>query len=115
MGEGAALAMKMSDITLMDSNLSKLLDSIKMGTRVVLTIQENIMLSLVAKVLVVGLTFAGKVCWQNDFIVCYCCRRWHHANCYLEWHGTIASSRIQKEDRQRRVPGWNECHGRDCI
>jgi Zn2+/Cd2+-exporting ATPase len=61
MGEGAALAMKMSDITLMDSNLSKLLDSIKMGTRVVLTIQENIMLSLVAKVLVVGLTFAGKM------------------------------------------------------
>ena len=61
MGEGAALAMEMSDITLMDSNLSKLLYTIKMGTQVVLTIQENILLSLVAKVLVVGLTFAGKM------------------------------------------------------
>ena len=61
MGEGAAVAMEMSDITLMDSNLSKLLYTIKMGSRVVATIQENIMLSLVAKLLVVGLTFAGKM------------------------------------------------------
>jgi Cd2+/Zn2+-exporting ATPase len=61
MGEGAALAMEMSDITLMDCNLSKLVYTIKMGTRVVVTIQENIFLSLVAKLLVVGLTFAGKM------------------------------------------------------
>mmetsp|Transcript_19549 Transcript_19549/g.45499 ORF Transcript_19549/g.45499 Transcript_19549/m.45499 type:complete len:339 (-) Transcript_19549:1655-2671(-) len=61
MGEGASLAMEMSDITLMDSNLSKLVYSIKMGTMVVMTIQENIFLSIVAKLLVVGLTFAGKM------------------------------------------------------
>mmetsp|Transcript_31 Transcript_31/g.60 ORF Transcript_31/g.60 Transcript_31/m.60 type:complete len:1166 (-) Transcript_31:70-3567(-) len=61
MGEGAALAMEMSDITLMDSNLMKLLYTIKMGARVIVTIQENIMLSVLAKVLVVGLTFAGKM------------------------------------------------------
>lgn len=61
MGEGAALAMEMSDITLMDSNLSKLLYTIKMGARVIVTIQENIFISVVAKLLVVGLTFAGKM------------------------------------------------------
>mmetsp|Transcript_17193 Transcript_17193/g.26613 ORF Transcript_17193/g.26613 Transcript_17193/m.26613 type:complete len:1152 (+) Transcript_17193:114-3569(+) len=61
MGEGAALAMEMSDITLMDSNLMKLLYTIKMGARVIVTIQENIMLSVLAKLLVVGLTFAGKM------------------------------------------------------
>ena len=61
MGEGAALAMEMSDITLMDCNLSKLLYTIKMGTRVVVTIQENIFLSFLAKFVVVGLTFAGKM------------------------------------------------------
>jgi Cd2+/Zn2+-exporting ATPase len=61
MGEGAALAMEMSDITLMDSNLNKLLYAMKMGTRVVHTIQENIMLSLLSKLIVVGLTFAGKM------------------------------------------------------
>lgn len=61
MGEGAALAMEMSDITLMDCNLSKLLFSVKMGTRVIVTIQENIFLSLLAKAVVVALTFAGKM------------------------------------------------------
>jgi Cd2+/Zn2+-exporting ATPase len=61
MGEGAALAMEMSDITLMDCNLAKLVYTIKMGTRVVVTIQENIFLSLLAKLLVIGLTFAGKM------------------------------------------------------
>jgi Cd2+/Zn2+-exporting ATPase len=61
MGEGAALAMEMSDITLMDCNLSKLLFSVKMGTRVIVTIQENIFLSLLAKAVVVVLTFAGKM------------------------------------------------------
>lgn len=61
MGEGAAMAMEMSDVTLMDSNLSKLLYAIKMGRRVVRTIQENIFLSLAAKLVVVGLTFVGKM------------------------------------------------------
>jgi len=61
MGEGAALAMEMSDITLMDCNLSKLVYVIQMGTRTVITIQENICLSLFAKLLVVVLTFFGKM------------------------------------------------------
>lgn len=61
MGEGATLAMEMSDITLMDSHLTKLLFTIKMGARVIVTIQENIMLSVLAKLVVVGLTFAGKM------------------------------------------------------
>jgi len=61
MGEGASLAMEMSDITLMDSNLSKLLYTMQIGTRVVVTIQENILLSLLAKFVVVAFTFAGKM------------------------------------------------------
>jgi Cd2+/Zn2+-exporting ATPase len=61
MGEGAALSMEMSDVTLMDSNLTKLLFSIKMGSKVILTIQENIIFSLFAKIIVVGLTFWGKM------------------------------------------------------
>eukprot|EP00594_Rhizosolenia_setigera_P017667 CAMPEP_0178977216 /NCGR_PEP_ID=MMETSP0789-20121207/24356_1 /TAXON_ID=3005 /ORGANISM="Rhizosolenia setigera, Strain CCMP 1694" /LENGTH=978 /DNA_ID=CAMNT_0020666571 /DNA_START=524 /DNA_END=3460 /DNA_ORIENTATION=+ len=59
MGSGAALAMEMSDVTLMDSNLNKLLFSIKMGKRVIWAIQENIIFSLIAKTIVVGFTFAG--------------------------------------------------------
>jgi Cd2+/Zn2+-exporting ATPase len=59
MGEGAALAMEMSDVTLMDSNLSKLLYVIHMGSRVLHTIRENIILSLLCKVAVVALTFGG--------------------------------------------------------
>ena len=62
MGDGAAaLAMEVSDVTLMDSNLSKLLYVIKMGSRVVSTIQENIAISLLSKLLVVVLTFSGKM------------------------------------------------------
>jgi Cd2+/Zn2+-exporting ATPase len=61
MGEGAAMAMEMSDITLMDSKLTKLSYVIKMGRRVLRTVQENICISLVAKTVVVGLTFAGKM------------------------------------------------------
>jgi Cd2+/Zn2+-exporting ATPase len=61
MGEGAAMAMEMSDITLMDSKLTKLSYVIKMGRRVLRTVQENIWISLVAKTAVVGLTFAGKM------------------------------------------------------
>jgi len=61
MGEGAALAMEMSDVTLMDSNLTKLTYSINMGSKVINTIRENIILSLLAKAVVVGLTFVGKM------------------------------------------------------
>ena len=48
MGAGAALAMEMSDVTLMDSNLSKLLFSIRIGTKVTMTVQENILFSVVS-------------------------------------------------------------------
>lgn len=51
----------MSDVTLMDSNLEKLVYVIKMGSRVTCTIQENISFSLVSKLLVVCLTFFGKM------------------------------------------------------
>lgn len=60
MGAGAALAMETSDITLMDSNLDKLLFSIRTGKRVLRTIMENVIFSLVAKAVVMGFTFAGK-------------------------------------------------------
>jgi Zn2+/Cd2+-exporting ATPase len=61
MGEGAALAMEMSDVTLMDSKLSKVVYTINMGKKVVVTIQENIFLSVLVKVIVVALTFLGKM------------------------------------------------------
>jgi Cd2+/Zn2+-exporting ATPase len=59
MGEGSSLALETSDITLMDSNLSKLLYVVRMGRRVIRTIFENIFISLFLKALVVGLLFAG--------------------------------------------------------
>jgi len=59
MGEGAALAMEMSDVTLMDSNLSKIVYLLEMGSRVLQTIRENILLSLFCKLAVVVLTFGG--------------------------------------------------------
>eukprot|EP00970_Alexandrium_tamarense_P003170 scaffold480_cov234-Alexandrium_tamarense.AAC.1 len=61
MGQGAALAMEMSDVTLMDSNLSKLLFSMKIGAKVITTVKENIVFSLVANSIAVVLTFAGKM------------------------------------------------------
>jgi len=61
MGEGAAMALEMSDVTLMDSRLSKLPYAIQMGRRVVRTVKENIGFSLLAKLTVVLLTFAGKM------------------------------------------------------
>lgn len=61
MGEGAAMAMEMSDITLMDSNLTKLSYAIKMGRRVLRTVKENICISLLSKMAVVTLTFLGKM------------------------------------------------------
>lgn len=60
MGEGAALAMETSDVTLMDSNLHKLCYIVRMGRRVVRTIIENVTFSLVTKAIVMGFTFAGR-------------------------------------------------------
>jgi len=59
MGAGAALAMETSDITLMDSNLKKLLYSVRMGQKTNRVIIENIAFSFAAKAIVMGFTFAG--------------------------------------------------------
>jgi len=59
MGAGAALAMETSDITLLDSNLEKLLYSLKMGQRVTQKIRENVIFSFVVKGVVVGFTLSG--------------------------------------------------------
>jgi len=60
MGEGAALAMENSDVTLMDSNLEKLVFSLTMGRRVVRIIVVNIVFSLTIKAVVMGFAFAGR-------------------------------------------------------
>jgi len=59
MGEGAALAMETSDLTLLDSDLEKLLYSIKMGKAVNRKIRENIIFSFVTKAIVVVTTLSG--------------------------------------------------------
>lgn len=61
MGAGAALAMETSDVTLLDSQLDKLVYSIRMGRRVNLKIRENVIFSLVVKAIVVGFALAGDV------------------------------------------------------
>jgi len=61
MGEGAALAMEMSDVTLMDSNLEKIPYILAMGKKVLRTIRENIGISLFCKLAVIGLTVYGKM------------------------------------------------------
>jgi len=61
MGAGAALAMEMSDVTLMDSNLQKLLFSLQMGKKVIRTVKENIAFSIFLKLIVIALSFAGKM------------------------------------------------------
>ena len=60
MGEGAALAMETADVTLLDSNLSKLVYSITMGRRVIRKIKENVVFSLFVKFLVLGFALTGK-------------------------------------------------------
>ncbi len=60
MGEGAALAMETADITLMDSNLEKLLYTVLMGRRVIRTILENVVFSLVVKAIVMGFAISGR-------------------------------------------------------
>ena len=61
MGVGAALAMETADVTLLDSNLKKLLYSVTMGRRVLWTIKENIAFSIIVKGLVLAFSVAGKV------------------------------------------------------
>ncbi|KAL7451685.1 hypothetical protein ACHAWC_003502, partial [Mediolabrus comicus] len=61
MGEGAALAMEMSDVTLMDSNLTKLLFSMDMGAKVIKTVKENIAFSVVINLVAIVLTCFGKM------------------------------------------------------
>ena len=61
MGEGAAMALEMSDVTLMDSRLTKLPYVIRMGQRVLRTVKENIAISFVAKFAVVVLALMGKM------------------------------------------------------
>jgi soluble P-type ATPase len=60
MGAGAALAMDTSDVTLLDSDLRKLVYSIRMGRRVIRKIKENIVFSVTIKLIVVGFALAGK-------------------------------------------------------
>ncbi len=61
MGEGAAVALEMSDVTLMDSRLTKLPYVIQMGQRVLRTVKENIIMSFFAKLVVILLTFIGRM------------------------------------------------------
>jgi len=59
MGAGAAIAMETADVTLLDSNLSKLLYSIHMGKRVIRKIKENVIFSVVVKFIVLVLALSG--------------------------------------------------------
>jgi len=61
MGEGAHLALELSDVTLMDSNLNKLTFAINIGVKTVSTVQENIAISIISKIAVIILTFFGKM------------------------------------------------------
>jgi Zn2+/Cd2+-exporting ATPase len=60
MGAGAALAMETADVTLLDSNLSKLSYSVNMGKRVIIKIKQNVAFSLFVKFLVLGFALANK-------------------------------------------------------
>jgi len=59
MGAGAAIAMDSADVTLLDSDLRKLLALVKLSNRVKRTIIENVVFSLGTKFVVMALTFAG--------------------------------------------------------
>jgi len=60
MGEGAALSMETSDVTLLDSNLKKIISSIHLGNKVSFKIIQNIIFSLTVKILVLGFALAGS-------------------------------------------------------
>ena len=59
MGEGAALSMETSDVTLLDSNLEKIEFSIRMGKKVTAKIIQNVIFSLTVKFVVLGFALAG--------------------------------------------------------
>jgi len=61
MGQGASLALEMGDVTLIDSDLDKLLFSMKIGSKVISTVQENIVFSIACKIFVSILTFCGRM------------------------------------------------------
>jgi len=62
MGQGAALAMETSDVTLLDSDLTKIVYAMDMGRRVISTIIENVAFSLLSKLTVMVVTLAtGRV------------------------------------------------------
>ena len=59
MGAGAAIAMDSADVTLLDSDLRKLITLVKLSKQVSWTIIENVIFSLFVKFVVMALTFAG--------------------------------------------------------
>jgi Zn2+/Cd2+-exporting ATPase len=59
MGAGAALAMESADVTLLDSNLEKIEFCIVLGRRVTAKIEENVVFSLVIKLVVLILALLG--------------------------------------------------------
>jgi len=61
MGSGATMAMEIADVTLMDSNLDKLVLAIEIGKKVNATILENIAFALLLKIIIVFLTVCGKM------------------------------------------------------
>jgi Zn2+/Cd2+-exporting ATPase len=60
MGEGAALSMETSDVTLLDSNLEKIEYMINMGRRVTRKIIENVVFSISVKLIVLAFALSGK-------------------------------------------------------
>lgn len=59
MGAGAAIAMESADVTLLDSDLRKLVKLVELSRGVTRKIIENVTFSLAVKMLVFALTFAG--------------------------------------------------------
>ncbi len=59
MGAGAAIAMESADVTLLDSDLRKLLKLVELSRGVTRKIIENVTFSLAVKMLVFVLTFSG--------------------------------------------------------
>ena len=56
---GAAIAMETADVALMDSDISKLIYSIEMGRNVVSVIKQNLVFSLLVKLVVIVLVMMG--------------------------------------------------------
>lgn len=60
-GDGASLVMEMSDVTLMDSNLSKLVFSIRLGAKVISTVKQNIAFTMLVNSIAVIATLLGHM------------------------------------------------------